>query len=166
MFFNLFLVENSGSDLKDFSLFGEHAALFVIFSVCLTIVSVLLLTICGGCTDMEVGSENHPAASGGSMKHRTSGNYVSDTNTHVMQSSHVMQDNTNTSYGTQPLPYSLPPANMEVQGFTGYQSGTQAAQSSAPPMQPGGYGYAPGSNAHVQPMAAPPSYNESVRRNY
>ncbi|KAK3103888.1 hypothetical protein FSP39_022655 [Pinctada imbricata] len=130
--------------------------------------AVLFVFLCGGCTGMEVGTESHPASSGGKSDHY---------NDHMITSSMAFPDNNPAGGATdQSMPYSLNPTIPSAPGFAGYQQVPQSdtsgwggggyGQTNAPPTQ--GYGTrSPGPNAHRSPFDTeppPPSYNESMSR--
>lgn len=104
--------------------------------------------------DGDVGTENHPACGKQSSSFSP---IVADANTSVLMSSHTMGDNFNSSMiPPQNLPYSLHPGS--AQGFTGYQTGYQTNEASAPQAQAPLLG-----NQRPVVEPPPPSY-EQVRR--
>ncbi|OWF41603.1 uncharacterized protein LOC110462180 [Mizuhopecten yessoensis] len=161
------------------SWFLTHPIAVCGLSVCaLVLTAILFLVQCGGCTDMEVGTDSHPASGGGGKSATSAVTYSSP-----------METDYDSHAGGAGLPYSLNPNINTTQGFAGYQSvgssniagygqgnvqtagGYQAPMApSAPSIQTQGYQVqnppnAPtlGPNAHrpaVEPP--PPSYNESV----
>ncbi|XP_033745808.1 uncharacterized protein LOC117331298 [Pecten maximus] len=169
---------NDSTDTSS-SWYLTHPVAISILSVCgLILTAIVFLVQCGGCTEMEVGSENHPAAGGGGKSAGGTVTYSSP-----------MDTNYDSNTGVTGLPYSLNPNMNTTQGFAGYQTvggnniagygqgnmqtagGYQAPMSpSAPSIQTQGYQVqsqprppAPGPHAHrpaVEPP--PPSYNESV----
>lgn len=164
------------SDSIDTSWYLTHPVVLVLCVCGLLLCAILFLVQCGGCTEMEVGTESHPAAGGGGKSIGAAVTYASPMDTNY---------DCNTGGTGHGLPYSLNPNVNTTQGFAGYQSpgenniagygniqtagSYQAPMSpSAPTIQTQGYQVqnppnAPGPHAHrpaVEPP--PPSYNESV----
>ena len=134
-----------------------------------------VLSLCGGCTPMEVGSEDH-AASGGHKSHYSTAysGPSTDVTTRVMMSGTSLPNDPYTP-GAQPLPYNPHPQTATT--FTGYQSQGQApfqAQSNTagqgqgysgrPAAQQPNHGSVPGANRHISDVEPPPpSYDETVQ---
>ncbi|XP_060079026.1 uncharacterized protein LOC132558464 isoform X2 [Ylistrum balloti] len=170
------------TDLTNSWLLTHPVAVLIISSCVLLLTAILLAIQCGGCTEMEVGTDSHPAAGGDG---KPSGGAVTF--------SSPLDINGESNTGGAGLPYSLNPNVNTTPGFAGYQTvggnniagygqggmqtagGYQAPMSpSTPAIQTQGYQVqsqpdAPtlGPHAHrpaVEPP--PPSYNESVGRGW
>lgn len=153
MVFNFITVSDIDSVNEDWLV--EHPVVLAMMSVCTLVILVMVLIQCGGCTEMEVGTDSHPA-SGGAGKSTYSG-IVGDANTTVMHSAHTMPGDSHydPNAGSPGLPYSMNPVGTTVQGFTGYQPVGGYQGDNIAGYQPGGFqtqsvgGY----QAPVQPNA-------------
>lgn len=132
-----------------------------VIGVAAVIITVLVITLCGGCTPMEVGSDGHSAAGGKSYNTYQYDSVATDANTRVM--------NAGTSLPNDPfqhedasLPYALHPQGAHTENnFTGYSPPDNALGYSGP-----GTGNAPRPGAHRpagQGEPPPPNYYEATR---
>ena len=155
------------------------------------VVLVLVLALCGGCTPMEVGSDQHEAA-GGNRSYMESPYYTMGTNnvnsrvltsgTSVANDPYQPEDNAALPYPVRPQtdnnfagyqPQGYQQQHGYQQGFQqqqGYQQGyqqQQGYQSQQSHQQQHGYqqqASIPGANRHVMDESEPPppSYNEAL----
>lgn len=115
---------------------------------------VFILSLCGGCTPMEVGSDQHEATGGRKYDHKY-GTVSSNVNDQVMSAGTTLANDPYTP-NEQALPYALHPQTAHT--FTGYQSqdhnqGYQAAGSGAPA----------GAHRHFsESEPPPPAYSEAI----
>jgi hypothetical protein len=127
--------------------------------VCISLlVIVFIISLCGGCTPMEVGSDDH-AAAGGRKSNTQYSSVATDVNTHVMSSGTTLP---NDPYmpNEQALPYALHP--QTAQNFTGYQA--QGNQSSTHGYNAQQGNQIAGANRHFsESEPPPPNYFEAVQ---
>lgn len=173
--------------------FAEVNTVTWVAVACISVVGIVfLLSLCGGCTPMEVGSEHH-AASGGKHSSNYGGSYDTDANTRVLQSGTSLPCEPYRQQDQNQLPYALHPQGITTaQTFSGYTPTTggyqQVATQPSAPISGGGYagnqgvagyhgdsssGYQqqtsyqdnrPGANRHFsQNEPPPPDYDEAIR---
>lgn len=149
------------SDWKDVS---EIRTISVVAVLCVSLlVVVFIITLCGGCTPMEVGSDDH-AAAGGRKSYSQYSSVATDVNTQVMSAGTTLPNDPYQPQ-TQALPYPLHPETAQT--FTGYQSQGQQPVGAVSQGYNAQSGYqaagAQGYNAHPghQPAGANRHFSES-----
>ncbi|WAR26432.1 hypothetical protein MAR_012136 [Mya arenaria] len=159
----------------------EIPSMLVIAAVLTSLlILVFILTLCGGCTPMEVGSDAHEAAGGQKSNNMPQYSGVAtDVNTRVMQSGTTLPNDPYRHEDMQ-LPYAIHP--QTAQTFTGYGSQDQGQNLNQGQGQ--GYGQAQGfgdqqqhsyeahgtsTHRHVSETGAeppPPSYEDTLRASH
>lgn len=135
-----------------------------VLGVAAVITIVLVVTLCGGCTPMEVGSDGHSAAGGKNFNTYSQTQYDSvatDANTRVMNAGTTLP-NDPYQHEDRSLPYSLHPQGVPTDNnFTGYNAPANQLGYTGPGSQ-----NAPGAGAHRpagQSEPPPPNYYEATR---
>ncbi|KAL3852549.1 hypothetical protein ACJMK2_016173 [Sinanodonta woodiana] len=115
-------VENEGN-FGASSFINNHAYLLVLASITtFAVLSIVIIFLCGGCTDIEVGTDTHPAC-GASRSKR-------DYNNIGLGSKTVVTEIYDPNGQQATLPYSLNPQTFNTaHTFVGYESSTQSAQA-------------------------------------
>ncbi|KAK3588007.1 hypothetical protein CHS0354_014538 [Potamilus streckersoni] len=156
-------VENKGN-FGASSFINNHSDLLVL--VTFVVLSIVIVFLCGGCTDIEVSTDTHPAC-GDSRSKR-------DYSSIGMGGATVVTEIYDPNRQQVPLPYSLSPQILNTANtFVGYESSTLSAQAYLPgnnvrPTAPSAQDCQPtriGPGVHHpvgESEMPPPSYSEAV----
>ena len=144
--------------------FTEASVLYAVLIVSASlIVLVVVVTLCGGCTPMEVGSDDHAASGGHNASDTQYSSVVTDVNSRVMSSGTTLPNDPYTPQ-YQGLPYD--PHPQTAHRFTGYSTPPQAPTQPRLAQMPSQQSYQsgmPGANRGYQAQELPPSYNEAIQ---
>ena len=153
----LFFLTFSGISAEDV----KYVAIAVL-GVAAVITTVLIITLCGGCTPMEVGSDGHSAAGGKNYNsHSQYDSVATDANTKVLQSGTTLP-NDPFQHDDNSLPYALHPQGVPTDNnFTGYNAPPNALGYAGPGNQ---NAHRPGAHMPVgQSEPPPPNYYQATR---
>lgn len=142
---------------------NENWVLTAIVVCACAIVLIVVLALCGGCTPMEVGSEDHAASGGRGKTNNTQySSVVTDVNTHVMSSGTTLPNDPYMPHDRN-LPYD--PHPQTAHRFTGYASNSQPQTPAQVVHSEQSYQSGmPGANRpFTGGESPPPSYNEATQ---
>ncbi|KAL4228505.1 hypothetical protein ACF0H5_011553 [Mactra antiquata] len=151
---------------------NDESQLLEPWMICLVVVVsslvlIAVLALCGGCTPMEVGSDDH-AASGGRKSNVTYSGVCTDPNMRVLSSGTSLPNDPYQPGSDSALPYPLHPPTQH--NFAGYESQSNNQGQTGGQGQPGyqtQHSYqATGASSHrhfSETEPPPPAYHEAIQ---